>query len=856
MSSIKNKTAGDVMATPQQLQLLAPLSGVLMPLDQVPDPVFSSRVIGNGVCIDPTSQSLCAPLAGVISNVQASGHAISITDDNGVQVLMHIGLDTVNLAGKGFTQRVEEGQRVEAGQVLIEFDADYLSMNARSLLTLMLVVSGEPFTWLTPESGLVESGQPLLGLNPVGQASDVATSDEGEALFSSQVTLANPNGLHARPAAVFAQAAKEFSARIYLHKQQERANAKSLVAVMALQTALGDIVQVSAAGPDAAEAIETLVALLNDGCGETVVRVADADAEVVADSSLKVLRGVCASPGSVLGPVVQIATQTFDVSEFGISAQVERGQLACALAEALEGLQTLRDNASGDARAEIFKAHQELLEDPTLLERAQSLISDGKSAAYAWREATEATAILFKSLGSSLLAERAADLTDVGQRVLKLILGVQDDAPDLPDGAILIADQLTPSQTAGLDTRKVSGFATVGGGATSHVAILARAFGLPAICGLPVQVLALANGTQVLLDADKGELHLDPDLATIEQLQNRREQQQNRHRHELAQATLSACTRDGHHIEVTANVASLSDTEQALTLGGEGVGLLRSEFLYLDRNHAPTHEEQTSTYSAIALALGPERNLVVRTLDVGGDKPLAYVPMDSETNPFLGMRGIRLCLERPQLLRDQFRAILSSAGLARLHIMLPMVTQLSELRVARQMLEQEALALGLTELPKLGIMIEVPAAALMADLFAPEVDFFSIGTNDLTQYTLAMDRDHPRLASQADSFHPSVLRLIASTVKAAHAHGKWVGVCGAMASETLAVPLLLGLGVDELSVSVPLIPTIKAVVREVDLRDCQAIARQVLGLESAEQVREALRLYHAATVNTSRVMEY
>lgn len=844
------------MATPQQLQLLAPLSGVLMPLDQVPDPVFSSRVIGDGVCIDPTSQSLCAPLSGVISNVQASGHAVSITDDNGVQVLMHIGLDTVNLAGNGFTRRVEEGQRVEAGQVLIEFDADYLSMNARSLLTLMLVVSGEPFTWLAPESGLVEIGQPLLGLNPVSQIPNVPTSDEGDALFSTGVTLSNPNGLHARPAAVFAQAAKAFCASVYLHKRQERANAKSLVAIMALQTACGDIVQISAAGPDAEVAIETLAQLLIDGCGETVVRVVAVEPVVASPLNVNVLRGVCASAGSASGQVVQVAAQRLDVTEPGSSPPVERELLARALAEAVAGLQTLRDNASGDARAEIFKAHQELLEDPTLLERAHSLISEGKSAAYAWREATEVTATLFKSLGGPLLAERAADLTDVNQRVLKLILGVPDAAFELPDGAILIADQLTPSQTAGLDTHKVLGFATVGGGATSHVAILARAFGLPAICGLPVQVLALANGTQVLLDADKGELHLDPDLAAIEQLQARREQQQHRHRHELAQATLAACTRDGHHIEVTANVASLSDTEQALTLGGEGVGLLRSEFLYLDRNHAPTHEEQTSTYSAIARALGPERNLVVRTLDVGGDKPLAYVPMDSETNPFLGLRGIRLCLERPQLLRDQFRAILSCVGLTRLHIMLPMITQLSELRLARQILEEEALALGLTELPKLGIMIEVPAAALMADLFAPEVDFFSIGTNDLTQYTLAMDRDHSRLASQADSFHPSVLRLIASTVKAAHEHGKWVGVCGAMASETLAVPLLLGLGVDELSVSVPLIPTIKAVVREVDLQDCQAIARQVLGLESAEQVREALRLYHAATVNTSRVMEY
>ena len=841
------------MATLQQLQLHAPLSGVLMPLDLVPDPVFSSRVIGDGLCIDPTSTTLCAPLAGVVSNVQASGHAISITDENGVQVLMHIGLDTVNLAGKGFTRLVEEGQQVDVGQSLIEFDADFIALNARSLLTLMLVVSGEPFTWLTPETGLVDSGQPLLNLKPIEQATDEPVPEEGEALFSKPVTLANPNGLHARPAAVFAQAAKGFSASIYLHKQQASANAKSLVAIMALQTAHGDVVQVSAAGPDAEAAIKTLAELLTAGCGETVA--ATAEVETVEASSLNVLRGVCASAGSAFGQVVQIAEQTLEVSEFGVGPQVEREHLSRALATAVLALQQLRDNATGDAQAEIFKAHQELLEDPSLLDQTEALIIEGKSAGFAWRAATESVATLFKSLGNALLAERAADLADVGQRVLKLILGVQDQAMELPEGAILIADQLTPSQTAGLDTRKVLGFATVGGGATSHVAILARASGLPVICGLPVQVLGLANGTQVLLDADKGELHLDPDLAAIEQLQANRQRQQKRHQHELSHAALAACTRDGHHFEVTANIASLAEAEQAVALGGEGVGLLRSEFLYLDRNHAPSHDEQTSTYSAIAKALGPARNLVVRTLDVGGDKPLAYVPMDRETNPFLGMRGIRLCLERPQLLRDQFKAILSSAGLARLHIMLPMVTQLSELRQARQLLEEEALVLGLSELPKLGIMIEVPAAALMADLFAPEVDFFSIGTNDLTQYTLAMDRDHPRLASQADSFHPSVLRLIASTVKAAHAHGKWVGVCGAMASETLAVPLLLGLGVDELSVSVPLIPAIKAAVREVDLLDCQAIAQQVLGLESAEQVREALRLYHEATVDTSLVLE-
>ena len=830
------------MAISPQLELLAPLAGVLLALDDVPDPVFSSRLMGDGVCIDPTSQVLCAPLAGVVSNRQHTGHALSITHDTGVQVLLHIGLDTVNLGGAGFSALVVEGQRVEAGQPLIEFDADYLALNARSLLTLMLVISGDGFVALDADQGVVESGQPLLLVRP--RELDVQPEVQGgEALHSAAQLLANPNGLHARPAGVLAQAAKTFDSVIYLHLQHETANAKSLVAIMALQTKYGDSVHLSAAGHDAEAAITALSHLLASGCGESVTSATHAPQPepLVQQPVSGVLRGVCASSGAAFGHVVQVAACTLEVVENATDAPHERACLQDALAQADTQLQTLRDNASNTAQGEIFKAHQALLQDPSLLEHADELIYAGKSAGHAWRRATETTSTLFKSLGSHLLAERALDLDDVGQRVLKLILGVQDQMQVLPEHAILIAEQLTPSQTAALDTRKVVGFATVGGGATSHVAILARALGLPALCGVAPQVLALANGMPVLLNADAGELHLQPDDALVERLEVQRVQLQQRRQLDVQHASQAACTRDGHTIEITANIASQAEAEQAMTLGAQGIGLLRSEFLYLERNSAPTHEEQVATYRAIADAVGPEHNLVVRTLDVGGDKPLTYVPMAHESNPFLGMRGIRLCLERPELLRDQLRAILASVDLARLHIMLPMVTHLSELHEARRVLQDEAQRAGLVQLPKLGIMIEVPAAALMADVFAPHVDFFSIGTNDLTQYTLAMDRDHPRLANQADSLHPAVLRLIAHTVKAAHAHGKWVGVCGALASEAQAVPVLLGLGVDELSVSVPLIPTIKAQVRELDFNACTTLADQVLGFDSAQQVRAVLQ---------------
>ena len=380
------------MTTSQPLELLAPLSGVLLALDQVPDPVFSGRVIGDGLCIDPTSQTLCAPLAGVISNIQDSGHAVSVTADNGVQVLLHIGLDTVNLAGQGFTRLVEEGQRVEAGQPLIEFDADYVALNARSLLTLMLIVSGEPFVPLVAGQALVESGQPLLQVSP-GQMKAEVDEEEGNALFSKPVTLPNASGLHARPAAVFAQAAKGFSSSIFLHKQTLSANAKSLVAIMALQTSQGDSVQVSAAGEDAEAAIQALVALLLDGCGETLpVAVEPINKPAAPASSASVLRGICASPGSAFGQVVQVAEPALEIPEAGAGETFERTALARGLRAANEALQALQAKAAGSAQAEIFRAHQELLEDPTLLEQAHSLLAEGKSAAFAWNTATVATA--------------------------------------------------------------------------------------------------------------------------------------------------------------------------------------------------------------------------------------------------------------------------------------------------------------------------------------------------------------------------------------------------------------------------------------------------------------------------------
>jgi phosphocarrier protein FPr len=304
----------------------------------------------------------------------------------------------------------------------------------------------------------------------------------------------------------------------------------------------------------------------------------------------------------------------------------------------------------------------------------------------------------------------------------------------------------------------------------------------------------------------------------------------------LENAARPAVTTDGHQIEVVANIGSLKDAQTAMSLGGEGVGLLRTEFLFLDRDTAPTEEEQAKAYGEMARALGPGRPLVIRTLDVGGDKPLRYLPIGKEANPFLGERGVRVGLNRPEVLRTQLRAILRASSAGKLLVMFPMVATLTEWRAARAMLEEERAKLGAPPIP-VGIMIEIPAAAIMAEQFAREAEFFSIGTNDLTQYTLAMDRDHPKLAPQVDGLNPSVLHLVAQTVKGALAHGRWVGVCGGTASDPQAVPLLIGLGVTELSVVVPAIPAVKAQIRALSLAGCQRLAEKALTQETAADVR-------------------
>ncbi|MBE2295073.1 MAG: phosphoenolpyruvate--protein phosphotransferase [Phycisphaerales bacterium] len=836
--------------------LIAPLSGPLVPIERVPDPVFAQKMVGDGISIDPLDQCLRAPCDGEITQLHPAGHAVTVTTPQGIEVLMHIGLDTVQLKGVGFTIQVQLGDAVKTGDALIDFDADYIATHAKSLLTQIVIANSERVAAFAPRTGQVISGQDtILELTLAGSSAEevVEAAKAVKTLTSEAIVIPNPTGLHARPAAVLANLAKKFKADIRLRKGDQQGNAKSVVAIMGLEIGHGDKVTVIAKGDDADAVIETLTPLLWEGLGDEGCQPAPAPASVEVSPGAapaprprsedpNLLIGVAASPGLAVGEVFQIRHEEIHIPEEAEgNPQQERSRLDAAVNEANAQLEALQARLHGERAADkaaIFAAHQELLDDPDLLDIAHSALAKGKSAEFAWQRAFTTHADRLASLRNELLAARANDLRDVGRRVLILLIGAEPERQEPPLNAILVAEELTPSDTASLDRSKVRGFCTTLGGATSHVAILARSLDIPAVAGIEPRALELENGTPVILDGGKGTLRLNPTPEKIAQIRETQERLAIRRQAEMAVAHEPAITLDGHRMEVVANIGGLAEAEQVASLGGEGVGLLRSEFLFLERSTAPSEDEQFETYKSIIEALGPDQPLIIRTLDVGGDKPLIYLPIPKEENPFLGERGLRIGLDRPQILRTQLRAILRAADLGKVRVMFPMVGLLSELRDAKAMLEEERQRLGAKPI-EVGIMVEIPAAAIMAAQFAREVDFFSIGTNDLTQYTLAMDRGHPKLAPKVDGLNPSVLRLIAWTVDAAHAQGKWVGVCGGIASDPQAVPLLIGLGVDELSVSLPTIPSIKAQIRALWLHECKELARRALTLETAAEVRIA-----------------
>ncbi|TWB16899.1 phosphocarrier protein HPr /phosphoenolpyruvate--protein phosphotransferase /PTS system IIA component (Glc family) [Nitrospirillum amazonense] len=847
-----------------RLILLAPLDGWATPLDEVPDPVFAQRMMGEGLALDPTGATLRAPCDGVVLTVHRARHAVTLRADCGVEILMHVGLETVALGGRGFTVHVAEGALVRAGDALIDFDMDLLAREAKSLLTPLIIAGGPAATVVEARTGTpVRAGEVLLTLLVQGDGAASAAAGERTQSAEQSVVLPLVHGLHARPSAVLAAAAKPYAAAVFLAAQGRRANAKSAVAAMSLGLRHGDALTVLAEGEDAAAAVAAVAAAISAGLGETPVALAEAlpvpslpSAAVpphdeppaleaqppFAPGETAVIRAVTAAPGLALGRAFRLQEEEVEVPAGGLGADAEQAALAAALDRVRTRLAAAVAHAEETRqtqRRDIFQAHLAILDDPDLLDEAQAAITGGEAAGSAWRAATDRSAAALRALGNPRMAERAADLIDLRRQVMLALAGREPQPVILPQGAILVAEELMPSQLSNLDAGRLAGFCTARGGPTSHVAILAASMGVPALVAGGAAVLRIPDDAPLILDADRGLLHVQPpadDLAKLERETARRKV--------VAEANLKAAAADcvmadGTRIEVYTNVGKVADAVKGVAKGAEGCGLLRTEFLFLDRQTAPDEDEQAAQYQAVATAL-QGRPLIIRTLDVGGDKPLPYLPLPREENPILGLRGVRIGLRRPEILRTQLRAILRVRPVGQCRIMVPMVATLDEVRAVRDMLDHEREALGHAPPVQLGVMVETPAAAVTADQLATEADFLSIGTNDLTQYVLAMDRGNPDLAARLDALHPAVLRLIRQTAEGAARHGRWVGVCGALASDPAAAPLLVGLGVTELSATPPTIPDIKAALRPLDKAACVALATEALAQESAAAVRSLL----------------
>lgn len=719
--------------------------------------------------------------------------------------------------------------------------------------------------------GALEPKASHLGAE-VAPATPRETVAEAPPGASLQLRVRNRLGLHARPAARFVQIAAGHRAELRVRNLTTGsgpANAKSINAVATLGVRQGHEIEVTASGPDADAALAAIRALADENFGDvegpalgrqpptaiprpstlppppSSLRPPTSDLQPPTSS----LQGLPASPGIALGPSLLFRPAIPTVEPRASSdPQAEWQALQAAIEKTRAQIRATRQVVFGRTdpyAAEIFDAHLLFLEDEALLAPAhEAMFGEKLNAAASWQRAVEKVAAEYRALDDEYQRVRADDVNDVGRHVLLNLLGDAAPASPLTGSGILIGPDLTPADTARLDPALVLGIGLAFGGPTSHSAILARAYGIPAVVGLGDGILGLSEGTPLIVDGGTGQVWANPDRDLAAEYARRAEAERAERVRARAAAEAPAVTRDGRRIDVAANIGSPADARVAAANGAESVGLFRTEFLFLDRRDAPDEDEQHAAYRAAAEAMGG-RPVIIRTLDVGGDKPLPYLDLGAEANPFLGWRAIRVSLAKPDLFKAQLRAVLRAAAEFPVKVMFPMIATPAEWRAARELLEVargelESRGQTVPERIEAGIMVEIPAAALRADQFAGEVDFFSIGTNDLTQYTLAAERGNPRVAELADAFQPAVLELIRRVVEAAHARGKWVGVCGEMAGDPAAVPLLVGLGVDELSMNPPAIPQAKQLIRGLDYVSTRARALEALALETPEAVRSAL----------------
>ncbi|OAZ50450.1 phosphoenolpyruvate--protein phosphotransferase [Paenibacillus polymyxa] len=567
------------------------------------------------------------------------------------------------------------------------------------------------------------------------------------------------------------------------------------------------------------------------------------------------ISGIAASAGIAIARAFILEHPNYAVERRAVGdVEAEIARLDAALAESQTELESIKEKTLrelGEKKAEIFASHLLILNDPELIDPVKAKIRDEQlNADYALNEVATQFVSMFENMKSAYLQERASDMRDVTKRVLNHLLGVHFVSPaEIAEETIVLAEDLTPSDTAQLNREFVKGFATNIGGRTSHSAIMARSLEIPAVVGTKNILSQAKSGDLIIVDGLDGHVFVNPTEEIIAEYRAKQvayDKQREEWRKLRGEATVSV---DGVHVELAANIGTPNDVAGVLDNGGEGVGLYRTEFLYMGRDKLPSEDVQYTAYKTV-LERMEGKPVVVRTLDIGGDKELPYLDLPKEMNPFLGFRAIRLCLDRQDIFRTQLRALLRASVHGNLRIMFPMIATLNEFREAKAVLLEEkeklvAEGVSVSEEIQLGIMVEIPSTAVLADQFAKEVDFFSIGTNDLIQYTMAADRMNERVSYLYQPYNPSILRLVKMVIDAAHREGRWVGMCGEMAGDTTAIPLLLGLGLDEFSMSATSILPARSQISKLSRADMEKLATKALNMQTAEQVVELVQSIEA-----------
>lgn len=668
------------------------------------------------------------------------------------------------------------------------------------------------------------------------------------------LSVRNRLGLHARPAAKFVSTANKFSSEIFvknLSKNTDFVNAKSINQIITLGIRHGNKIMIASSGTDAGDSILALKKLIESNFNEEEPEfisfpLKEEEERMSPERRADTLSGIPVSPGIAIGPVYIYRPLVPDIPEYVVpSPDTEITRFLHAIDEVKNDIERLRQKSSTSMDrydASIFEAHLLYLNDPALIERTRDIIfKEAINAEAAWQTAIQEMIISYKSLGDQLVRDREVDLLDISSQVISKLTGIRRRHPEPENAAILVVGELNPSEAAQLKKDKILALCSEKGNKTSHSAIMARSIGLPAVFGIGEDIDKIDENSTLIVDGNQGIIIMDPDTKTLERYRELHNKKIQEKREAISRTFQKTSTIDGATVSVVANVANITDIKSALENGANGVGLFRTEYLYMNRLSLPSEEEQYKIYKEAADLLG-NRPLTLRTLDIGGDKPIPYLNIKKEPNPFLGWRGLRYCLDEVGIFKTQLRAMLRASYERNVQIMFPMVATVPEIRAAKAILAEVMIELSQTGLPfnqdiKIGAMIEIPSAVVMGPHLIKEVDFFSLGTNDLTQYVLAADRSNSNVVVLCDPFDPAVLMMIRDTIAAAHAAGKMAGMCGEMAGDLRALPILLGLGLDEFSMIPTVISEWKEKLRQTVLRKAKELAEQVLQCRSVEEVK-------------------